>query len=148
MPRDTTETGPVRPATLMTPEILRQLRKRLPDCELVLYADIASGTVLASDARLVHPQENLDTICACARAFLNAPRLASHDLTNEAVFQTPTAKRVFLRAFADPCEALACICGPDSDVAEIFDAMRAALGEATPDEFGLNVLDFREAVAK
>lgn len=132
----------------MTPEILRHLRKRLPDCELVLYADIASGTVLASDARLAHPQENLDTICACARAFLNAPRLASHDLTNEAVFQTPTAKRVFLRAFADPCEALACICGPESDLAEVLDAMRAALSEAAPEDFGENILDFREAVAK
>lgn len=132
----------------MTPDILRRLRKRLPDCELVLYADIASGTVLASDARLVHPQENLDTICTCARAFLNAPRLASHDLTNEAVFQTPTAKRVFLRAFADPCEALACICGPESDLAEVLAAMRAALAEATPPDYGQNVVDFREAVAK
>jgi hypothetical protein len=132
----------------MTPEILRHLRKRLPDCELVLYADIASGTVLASDARLVHPQENLDTICACARAFLNAPRLSSHDLTNEAVFQTPTAKRVFLRAFADPCEALACVCGPDSDLREVLNAMRAALEEAAPQTRAPNVVDFREAVAK
>ena len=132
----------------MTPEILRQLRKRLPDCELVLYADVASGTVLASDARLVHPQENLDTICICARAFLNAPRLASHDLTNEAVFRTPTATRVFVRAFADPCEAVACVCGPGSDVAEVLEAVRAALAEAAPDDLERNVVEFREAVAK
>lgn len=131
----------------MTPEILSQLRKRIPDCELVLYADIASGTVLASDARLVHPQENLDTICTCARAFLNAPRLSSHDLTAEAVFRTPTATRVFMRAFADPCEALACVCGPRSDVSGVLEAMRTALSEAAP-EFGPNVVEFREAVAK
>lgn len=132
----------------MTPEILSRLRNRLPDCELVLYADIASGTVLASDTRLVHPQENLDTICACARAFLNAPRLASHDLTNEAVFQTPTAKRVFLRAYSDPCEALACVCGPESDLSEILEMMRSALAEAAPEAFDVNVVEFREAVAK
>jgi hypothetical protein len=132
----------------MTPEILRNLRKRLPDCELILYADIASGTVLASEARLVHPQENLDTICICARAFLNAPRLSSHDLTNEAVFRTPTAMRVFVRAFSDPCEALACICGPGCDLDEVLNAMRAALSEAAPDAFDETIVTLREAVAK
>lgn len=131
----------------MTPDTLSQLRKRLPDCELILYADIASGTVLASDARLVHPQENLDTICACAKAFLNAPRLASHEVTDEAVFRTPTSVRVFMRALADPHEALACVCGPDADLDAVLAAFREALGDAAP-ELADNVIAFREAMAQ
>ncbi|MFW5641567.1 MAG: hypothetical protein ACOCY0_02260 [Roseicyclus sp.] len=131
----------------MTPDTLAQLRTRLADCELVLYADIASRTVLASDARLNHPQENLDTICACARAFLNAPRLASHEVTAEAVFRTPTSTRVFMRALADPSEALACVCGPAADLASVLETMRDALAEAAPD-FGGNVIAFREAMGK
>jgi hypothetical protein len=131
----------------MTPDTLAQLRKRLPDCELVLYADIASGTVLASDARLVHPQENLDVICGCARAFLNAPRLASHDLTAEALFRTPTSTRIFLRSLADPHEALACVCGPRADLKTVLETLRSALAEAAP-EFGENVVEFKEAMAQ
>ena len=117
----------------MTPDTLAQLRDRLPDCELVLYADIASKTVLASDARLVHPQENLDTICACAKAFLNAPRLDSHEVTDEVVFRTPTSIRVFMRAVADPHEALACVCGPEADLDAVLTTFREALGDAAPD---------------
>jgi len=131
----------------MTPDTLAQLRNRLADCELVLYADIASRTVLASDARLNHPQENLDTICACARAFLNAPRLASHEMTCEAVFRTPTSTRVFMRAMTDPHEALACVCGPDVALASVLEIMREALAEAAP-QFGENVIAFKEALAK
>jgi hypothetical protein len=131
----------------MTPETLRQLRKRLADCELILYADVVSGTVLAADSRLVYPQENLDAICASARTFLSAPRLASHDLTGEAVFQTPTATRVFLRAYSDPNEALACICGPRTDLGHVLEELRGALAEAAPD-FGRNVVSFKEAVSK
>lgn len=131
----------------MTPDTLRQLRKRLADCELVLYADIASVTVLASDSRLIYPQENLDTICTCARAFLSAPRLASHDTTGEAVFQTPTATRIFMRAYADPNEALACVCGPRTDLAHVLEEMRGALSETVP-EMGPNVVDFREVISK
>jgi hypothetical protein len=96
----------------------------------------------------VHPQENLDTICICARAFLNAPRLSSHDLTNEAVFRTPTAMRVFVRAFSDPCEALACICGPGQRPRRGAErhARRPGGGRAgRPDE---TIVTFREAVAK
>ncbi|MDG4647764.1 hypothetical protein P6F26_04865 [Roseibacterium sp. SDUM158017] len=131
----------------MTPETLRHLRKRLADCELILYADITSGTVLASDSRLIYPQENLDTICTCAKAFLSAPRLASHDLTNEAVFQTPTATRVFMRAHSDDNEALAAVCGPKTDLAHVMHEMRGALAEAAPD-LSTNVIDFREVVSK
>jgi hypothetical protein len=132
----------------MTPEILRNLRKRLPDCELVLYADIASGTVLASEARLVHPQENLDTICICARAFLNAPRLSSHDLTNEAVFRTPTAMRSSCAPSPIPARRWPASAGPDCDLDEVLNAMRAALSEAAPDAFDETIVTFREAVAK
>ncbi len=132
----------------MTPEMLRHLRRRLADCELILYADIASGTVLASDSRLVYPQENLDTICSCARAFLSAPRLASHDLTDEAVFQTPTATRIFMRARADGNEALAAVCGPRTDLAHVLQEMRGALAEAAPEDDISNVITFREALGK
>jgi hypothetical protein len=131
----------------MTPDTLAQLRRRIADCELVLYADIASKTVLVSDARLNHPQENLDTICACARAFLNAPRLASHEMTAEAVFRTPTSTRIFMRALHDPREALACVCGPGVELAAVLETMRDALADAAPD-FGENVIAFREAMAK
>jgi hypothetical protein len=131
----------------MTPDTLGHLRRRLADCELILYADISSGTVLASDSRLIYPQENLDTICACAKAFLSAPRLASHDLTDEAVFQTPTATRIFLRAHSDENEALAAVCGPRTDLAHVLREMRGALAEAAPD-LSSNVIAFKEALAK
>jgi hypothetical protein len=134
----------------MTPDTLRHLRRRLADCELVLYADISSGTVLAADSRLVYPQENLDTISDCARAFLSAPRLASHDLTSEAVFQTPTATRVFMRARADENEALVAVCGPRTDLAHVLQEMSAALDAAAGRSAAgaANVIAFREALSK
>lgn len=131
----------------MTPVTLRQLRKRLADCDLLIYADIASNTVLAHDSRLSHPQEQLDSICAVARAFLSAPRLASHDLTSESVLQTPTTTRVFLRAHADPNEALICVCGPKVDVEQVMREMNAALLEAAP-ELSSNVVTLREVNSK
>lgn len=113
----------------MTPAALSQFRAQLPDCELAVYADIGSGTVLSSDGALRYPQEYLDALCACA-AELFQPG-ADDSASDHVMFMNATGSRLFFRSKEEPNEALCCICAPDVDLARLMNVSRAALDPGT-----------------
>jgi hypothetical protein len=104
----------------MTPSALAELRARLPACELAVYADYGSGTVLGADGAFQYPQEYLDALCQCAaRLFGEADLELDH-----ATFLSPTGGRVFMRASDSSTEALCCICAPDAELSKLLNEIR------------------------
>ncbi|SPH18236.1 hypothetical protein DEA8626_01768 [Defluviimonas aquaemixtae] len=115
----------------MTPSALNAFRRKLTDCELAVYVDLRSCTVLSYDGALHFPQEYLDVLCACAAdLFEAAPKDAGP--VEHVLFFSPTGGRSFFRTLADPNEALCCMCAADTDVETLIESARAALAsEAT-----------------
>ena len=111
----------------MTPQALKEFRQSQPQCELAVYADLASGTVLGADGALRYPQEILDALCACAAAVFDAGLQTGDSLTDHVYFAGASGTRGFFRSPAEPTEALCCICTPDVDAARFLNAARAAL---------------------
>ncbi|WP_371059463.1 hypothetical protein [Rhodosalinus sp. 5P4] len=114
----------------MTADDLAQLRADLPECELAVFADVFSGTVLAADAALKHPQENLDALCAeAARLFSGAGAFEGAE-PDTAVVLTSVTCRAFFRDPAEPGEALCCLCAPGVPPERLLEAGRAAFAGA------------------
>lgn len=108
----------------MTPKALADFRERLPDCELAVYADIGSGTVLLSNGTLRYPQEYLDALCECAAQLFRQGVEFEGASADPILFFGPTGGRAFFRSPQDPSEALCCICGPATDVSRLLDLAR------------------------
>jgi len=118
----------------MTPQALRKFRAGLPDCELAVYADLGSRTVLGADGALRYPQEYLDALCLGA-AMLFETAAAAADPADHVFVLGPTGSRGFFRNPDAPNEALCCICRPDADAARLIRAAHAVLrGEGAGDE--------------
>ena len=115
----------------MTPTALNAFRRKLADCELAVYVDLQSCTVLSSDGALRFPQEYLDVICACAADLFEAAPEAAGPVEH-VLFFSPTGSRSFFRNVADPNEALCCICSADADVKTLIENARAALVGEVP----------------
>lgn len=111
----------------MTPKALAEFRDQLPDCELVVYADIGSGTVLLRDGALRYPQEYLDALCSCAAQIFRGGPSYDGVALDPVLFFGPTGGRAFFQSSADPSAALCCIVGPDVDVASFLQAGRALM---------------------
>jgi len=118
----------------MTPKALAEFRTRLPECELAVYADIRSGTVLLKDGVLRYPQEYLDALCECAGLLFRENPEFDGAPTDPILFFGPTGGRAFFRAPDDPSEALCCIIGVGTDVSALLREGRALLApqEAAP----------------
>jgi hypothetical protein len=111
----------------MTPRDLRSFRLGLQDCELAIYADVASRTVLGADSRLRYPQEYLDALCDCAADLFDALGGNADADPDHAIFLGPVGGRAFIRNPAEPDEVLCCICSADIGAARLLEAARAAL---------------------
>lgn len=111
----------------MTPQALAEFRAKLPACELAVYADIRSGTVLLTDGVLRYPQEYLDALCECAAQLFRGDPEFDGAKADPILFFGPTGGRAFFRAPDDPTEALCCICGSDTDVSVLLEEGRALL---------------------
>lgn len=111
----------------MTPKALAEFRARLPACELAVYADIRSGTVLLKDGVLRYPQEYLDALCECAALLFRDNPEFDGTAADPIFFFGPTGGRAFFRAPDDPTEALCCICGSDTDISVLLEEGRALL---------------------
>jgi hypothetical protein len=118
-------------AEIMTPNALADLRARLPGCELAVYVDFASETVLGSDGDLRYPQEHLDALCRCAATLFAHDDETGAPASGHAVFLSETGARVFLRAPDAGSEALCCICAPDTDFAAALPGVRQMLAGAS-----------------
>lgn len=111
----------------MTPKALAEFRAGLPECELAVYADIRSGTVLLKDGVLRYPQEYLDALCSCAAMLFRDNPEFDGAAADPILFFGPTGGRAFFRAPDDPTEALCCICGSGTDIALLLQSARALL---------------------
>lgn len=115
----------------MTPTALKAFRRKFPDCDLAVYVDLGSRTVLSWDGALHFRQEHLDVLCACAAdLFDSAPK--GDGPIEHVLFLSPTGSRTFFRNLADPNEALCCICAADIAVGSLINAARAALAGEDP----------------
>ncbi|MDA5092849.1 hypothetical protein O2N63_01975 [Aliiroseovarius sp. KMU-50] len=115
----------------MTPTALNAFRNTLADCELAVYVDLGSRTVLSSDGALHYPQEYLDVLCTCAADLFDAAPKGEEPVEH-VLFLSPTGSRGFFRNLADPCEALCCICSAEVGFERLIENARAALvGEST-----------------
>lgn len=113
----------------MTPQALKAFRIRVPDCELAVYADLGSGTVLGADAGLRYPQEYLDALCTCAAALFDAAPQDGAAPVDHVLFLGPTGGRGFFRRIDEPGEALCCICAPDVRAERLIVEARVALAK-------------------
>ncbi len=109
----------------MTPKALEEFRAKLPECELAVYADIRSGTVLLKDGILRYPQEYLDALCECAAQLFRDDPEFDGATADPILFFGPTGGRAFFRTPDEPSEALCCICGSEVDVATLLREGRA-----------------------
>ena len=116
----------------MTPQTLADLRSRLPDCDLAVYVDIRSRTVLGADGALRYPQEYLDAVCSAAAQLLVDPAVLNGSDPSHVLVQGPTGCRAFLRVPDEPGEALCCLTGPGADLAALVRTCHAALSAAEP----------------
>lgn len=110
----------------MTPSALNAFRSTLADCELAVYVDLGSRTVLSSDGALHYPQEYLDVLCACAADLFDAAPKGEEPVEH-VLFASPTGSRGFFRNPAEPNEALCCICAAEVGVDTLVENARAAL---------------------
>jgi hypothetical protein len=118
----------------MTPHILASLRRAVPACTLVVWADIGKGTVLAADGNLAYPQEYLDALADCAALLLHIPGPGTEGGARSAVFVGPTGSRIFFGMPDAPSEALCCLCSPVADAGALLETIRSVMIEATRSE--------------
>jgi len=113
----------------MTPQALKAFRIRVPDCELAVYADLGSGTVLGADGALRYPQEYLDALCACAATLFQSAPQDGFEPVEHVLFLGPTGGRGFFRRLDEPNEALCCICAPGTAADRLIAEARVALAK-------------------
>ncbi len=83
-------------------------RTKEPGVETVTYADLRSGTVFCTSARLQQRQEQLDDLCASAAALLEK----SGQGGDQAMALSATSARLFLKSSPDAAEALCIVADP------------------------------------
>lgn len=119
---------------------LDQLRQESPACRAVGYADIASGTILATSADPVLSQEKWDDLCAMAEDLLQggSAQVAQDCLGQSAGldFAALIAGTDHAVCVASPDEAdcaICALCQPGVDLSHFADAARRVLSEIAAD---------------
>ncbi|MBS0123693.1 hypothetical protein [Thetidibacter halocola] len=112
---------------------ITDLRAGFAGCELVVLADLSTGTVLAADSAIKLGQEHFDRECALAAAVFGlscGPSILSARLVR------PTGLRVFARAGAETPEILCGVFAPGGDAAGFTEAARRFAAAALPGAAG------------
>lgn len=120
---------------------LDTLRATLSGCDLAAFADLSSLMVLCTSADEPPAQEDLDVLCRAAATLLDGD-LAADGLTltgsataaDSSITMTSQETRLYLRAQDGSSEALALICGPDTDVDAALSAARQTLDRIASEE--------------
>ncbi|ABD57064.1 hypothetical protein [Jannaschia sp. CCS1] len=115
----------------MTSEALAEFRVQVPACQLALWSDIRSGTVLAVDGTLDHPQEYLDAFSSMAAQALSLPGPRSDEAACTFAANA-TGLHLFVTGAAIPGVALTCVMALDADVDQIEDAAVSFLSSVDP----------------
>ncbi|MEM1352085.1 MAG: hypothetical protein AAGF27_07055 [Pseudomonadota bacterium] len=104
-------------------EELTGLRGSLPGCEVVAFADLSTGMVLASSTSSRHAQEKLDALCDAGRDALSGPLAQdvsrAFGIDDAVVFQMAflgdeRGIMCFVRARRPAEEALCFVLSPDA----------------------------------
>lgn len=102
-----------------------------PAARAVVFADLSSSMVLASQGRAEVTQELLDRLCRQARASFDDPLFGlSVQAFGEprcAVVMGPETVSVFVRSETDPADALCCLCDHGIDLAGFVAKLRDTL---------------------
>ena len=102
----------------MTEIDLAEFRARMAGCELVMFADIATQTILASDCAIKLGQEHLDHLCSKARAVFGIDACAS---ITSVYLERPTGKTVIVRRDGNGSEVLCSVFGPTTDLSGVVE---------------------------
>ncbi len=111
---------------------LARFRSGQPNCSVALWIDIDAQIILAADSDLLHPQENLDAMCASAAQALSFPPLENGTPPHQVIFSNRSNARVVLRDPACPSQALVSVCSPEVDLKNLTDGM--AIFVANPEQ--------------
>lgn len=106
---------------MVTTKVLASFRSQVPECNLALWSDIRSGTVLSVDAALDYPQEYLDAFSNMATQALSLPRRTDQDGTC-VIAANASGLQLFATGIAMPGVALTCLASLDADIANIQSA--------------------------
>jgi hypothetical protein len=109
----------------MVADRLQDLVNDWDGCAAAGFADLSAQMVLVHAGNSRYQREALDQLCAEAVVLLNAP--TSTGRVQHAVMAMADQTRIYLRASADPDDALCCICSPDIAVGPFLAAASACL---------------------
>ena len=114
---------------------LDEMRSALQGCSLVAYTDLSSQLVLCTSSATSPMQEEMNALSRAAQlaldgAFAEGAAMAWGGAAPAefAVLMADEDTRLFLRSPANATEALMCVCGPGTDLAEASAQARATLG--------------------
>ncbi len=123
-------------------EELEAFRAGMPGCEVAALVDLSTSMVLSTSTNARLPQEELDALATAARDVLTGPMSdaalgadgADAPEAVEAMLATRSDTRAFIRGAEGRHEALICVCGPDADLAQVFDEGRRTLATLIADD--------------
>lgn len=116
----------------MSQEKLDELCEEQPDCQSVLFADIATGVALISDSGATHNRSFQSTLCAEAERMLGNQKrnaLFCDGTAIQAFVKKADEVRIFLRNPEAQSDALCCICAPSVDIDAFMRAAHKTLAE-------------------
>ena len=114
-------------------ETLDKLRHDIGRCDLAVFVDLSTGSVLSSATGMPIPQEELDALSVVAQETLtgqlpeSAEGVTGAAQAVQAVLMTSDAATVVQRASPDSAEALVCVCGADVGIENAMTHGRRAL---------------------
>lgn len=88
-------------------------------CETLAYADLSTQLVLATNEAASQTRDTLNDLCAEAKLILSDGYVG--------VVGTSNGFRLFVRDRAEPTDGLICLCGLETDVANLLHAAQDCL---------------------
>ena len=122
-------------------EELDAFRAGVSGCDVAALVDLSTSMVLSTSTSLRLPQEELDALAATAKDVLTGPMSeaalgvdgADAPEATEGLLATASDTRTFFSAGSGRHEALICVCGPDADLAQVFEGARRTLATIIAD---------------
>lgn len=103
----------------MVQTALNALCDQFDGCDTVAFADLSTRMVLVTNSQTPESQDTLNALCQEADQLLQGG--------NQALVGTSTQLRLFVRATAEPSDALCCVCDISTDVAALLPALQTCL---------------------
>lgn len=113
----------------MVQAVLNAVCEDFQGCHTIAYADLSTQLILATNTKTELSRDTLNALCAQANLALAKGSVG--------VIGTQAGFQVFLRATAEPNDALICLCSLQTDMVRFLPAAQACLAaiastDATP----------------